>query len=237
MEQLIAPILETSPTVIYVIVGWFAFCEAAVFVGLLVPGGIVAALAGVLAAQGRVSLLMVVLVGIAGAIAGDSVSYEIGRRWGPRLASWPRMRRYTAKLRATAGVPTEGGIVSWLERRGAVVVFLARWTGVVGTLVPSVAGMVRMPYGRFLAANTLGGIGWGVLYPLLGYATGESFRVIEGWLGGVSWVLAGVLTLAIIARVVVVRVRRGHQLHALAAAKADDMAADDAVKTEDRVAP
>jgi membrane protein DedA with SNARE-associated domain len=85
MGQIIDAILGHDGTVVYVVVGLLAIGEAAAFIGLLLPGEVAVLLGGVLAAQGRVSLPVLLLVVAAAAIAGDSAGYEIGRRWGSRV--------------------------------------------------------------------------------------------------------------------------------------------------------
>src|SRR5918997_1816899 len=62
--------------------------EAPAFLGLVLPGEVALLLGGVLAQQGRIPLAAALAVGTAGALAGDSAGYWIGRRGsGPRGTS------------------------------------------------------------------------------------------------------------------------------------------------------
>lgn len=169
----------------YVVVGALTLLEAAAFVGLFVPGETALVLGGVLAFQGRASLPVMVAVGAAGAIIGDSVGYELGRRIGPSVrhsrfgrrvgdARWARADRYIAQ-------------------KGGRAVFLGRFVGVLRALVPAVAGASGMPYRRFLPANALGGLIWAPAFVLAGYAAGSSYQLVQQWVGRAT---LGVVVLA-----------------------------------------
>jgi len=82
------PVLGLAGWPAYLIVAALVFAEAALFVGFVLPGETAVVLGGVLASFGRVPLPLMVIVVIAAAIGGDSVSYEVGRRFGPRVLVW-----------------------------------------------------------------------------------------------------------------------------------------------------
>lgn len=184
MEQLANVILGLGEPAVYLLVGLLAFGEAAAFVGLVLPGELAVLLGGVLAAQGRVSLPVIIVVAAVGAIAGDSAGYEIGRRWGSRLGRGVLLRRHGSTITR---------VVCYVQRHGAVVVFVGRWTSVLRAVVPAVAGMSRMPYGRFLLFNVLGGAAWAVAFTLAGYAAGESYAAIEAATGRASLLVTAAL--------------------------------------------
>ena len=192
-------IMGLGGTWAYVVIGLLAFGEAAAFVGLVLPGEIAVLLGGVLASQGRVSLPVLVATVAVAAIAGDSAGYEIGRRWGPKLLEHPIMRR-----RAHAVQQAE----RYLRHRGGLMVFVGRWTSLLRAVIPALAGMGRMPYGRFLAFNVAGGVAWAAFFTMAGYAAGESYAYIESATGWGSWILTGVLVVGFGVRWAVRRRRR-----------------------------
>lgn len=55
------------------------------FLAWVLPGGTALLLGGVLAAQGNISVVLLVALAIVAAIAGDSVGYEVGRAFGPSM--------------------------------------------------------------------------------------------------------------------------------------------------------
>lgn len=162
---------------VYAAAGGLAFAEAALFVGLILPGETALVLSGVLAARGGISLPVALTVAILAAITGDSVGYLLGRRIGPRLRTSRAGRRVGAERWERAD--------AFVRRRGVWAVILGRWVGVLRALVPTVTGITEMPYGRFLVANVIGGATWATAAVLLGYFSGGptawSHRVLMGW--------------------------------------------------------
>src|SRR2546430_4892824 len=85
MGRLLDHLLTLPAAAAYVLVGLLVFAEDALFVGFVVPGETAAVLGGVDASRGHVRLWVVILLVVAAAIVGDSVGYEVGRRFGPRI--------------------------------------------------------------------------------------------------------------------------------------------------------
>ncbi|MEV4755848.1 DedA family protein [Micromonospora sp. NPDC049559] len=171
------------------LVGALAFGESAAFVGFFLPGETALLLGGAIAATGRVDLVTMIVVAAAGAIAGDSVGYEIGRRIGPPL------RR--SRLGRRVGERRWERAERFVARHGPVAVLSGRWVGVLRALVPALAGMNRMPYPRFLLFNALGGAAWAATVVLIGYAAGASWRQAEEHLGLAGALLAAAVVAAI----------------------------------------
>jgi membrane protein DedA with SNARE-associated domain len=168
---------------VYAAVGALAFAEAAAFFGLVVPGETAMLLGGVLAGRHQVALGTLLTVAIGAAIAGDSVGYFVGARFGPRLRrTWPGRR-----IRAEHWARAE----RMVRHRGAWAVVLGRWVGVLRALVPTAAGMVRMPYRTFVAANAAGGAAWAGGIVLAGYAAGPSASDLHTLLGRMSMTVVG----------------------------------------------
>ena len=160
---------------LYLIAGGLAFAEAAVMVGVVLPGETALLVAGFAAHQGIIGLVPMIVVAIVCAIAGDSVGYEVGRHIGPRLRA-SRVGRLVGEQRWEA---TDG----FLRRHGGKAVLLGRGTALLRALVPGMAGMARMPYLRtFLPWNAVGGILWGGGCVLLGYLFALSLETVARYL-------------------------------------------------------
>lgn len=188
-------ILRLPPAVALLLVFALPALEASAFVGFLVPGEIGVLLGGVLANQHKVGLAAVLVLGIAGAVIGDSIGYEVGRRYGERLLSKiPDRLLDDEKLqRAKDSV----------RRLGGKAVFLGRFTTAARVLVPGLAGMSHIPYGRFLAFNVAGGALWATLFVLLGYAVGSQYKTVEH-----NATYVGLALLVVVAAVLLWRRRR-----------------------------
>lgn len=161
----------------YVAIAALVFAEAALFVGFLVPGETAVLLGGALAATGKLSLVVVAVIVVMAAIVGDSVGYEVGRRFGTRLLDVRLLRGRRVSIDAAR---------TRLQTKGAVTVFVGRFTAVLRALTPALCGMSRMPYRRFIAWNAAGGLAWGVGVTTLGYLAGRSSQVVTKSLGGFS---------------------------------------------------
>jgi membrane-associated protein len=175
------PLVHVSPGLAYVVIFALVFAEAALFVGFVLPGETACLIGGVLCATGRLHLVVLLPLVVVAAIVGDSVGYEVGRLSGPSLLRTRLLRRYTQRIE---------GAQRTLRERGRWAVFFARFTAFLRAVMPGLAGMSRMPYGRFLVFNAAGGIVWGVGVTLLGYFAGASYNGLAHLLGQISALLA-----------------------------------------------
>jgi len=181
---------------VYGLVALLVFGEAALFIGFVLPGETSVIVAGVVASRGHVNIGVLIGLVVLAAIIGDSVGYEVGKRYGDQLLKLPMLRRRQAGLhRALAG----------LAERGPLYVFLGRFTAFLRAVMPGLAGLSGMKYRRFLLANALGGIAWGTSYSLLGYYAGGALTTIETystWVGVVLLIVivGGFLTIHLVRR-------------------------------------
>ena len=173
----------------YVVVFLGAALESAAFLGLLVPGESLVIVSGALAAAGLFELPTLIAVVSAGAVVGDSMGYELGRRLGR-----PWLLRRGARL----GFRREriAAVDEFFARHGGKAVLIGRFIGFLRALAPFVAGSSRMPYLRFLAYNVAGGVVWTVACVLLGYVVGAAWPIVEKWVGRVGLVLGLVVITA-----------------------------------------
>jgi undecaprenyl-diphosphatase len=166
--------------------------ESATFAGFVIPGETGLILAGVLAGLGRADVVAVAACGIAGAVIGDSVGFEVGRHFGPRLR--------TTRLGRRVKPSHWGRAETFTHRYGGRSVFLGRWVSFGRALVPALAGATRMRYPVFLLWNALGGLTWAVTVTAVGFFAGGSWRQVEKTFGRA--VLLVVLTILVIAALI-----------------------------------
>lgn len=103
----------------------------------------------------------------------------------------------------------------FFTRHGGKTVFFGRFVSLLRMLAALLAGVTRMPYGRFSAFNVAGGVCWSALFGGLGYAFGRNLprlRHAVGQAGALIVLLAALL----VAVTVVVRwvVRNADEIHA-----------------------
>ena len=190
MSNLIDGILNVNAILALILVGGVVFAEDALFVGFVIPGETAAVIGGVVASRGNVNVILMAAVVVATSILGDSVGYEIGKRFGPRLLESRLLRKRRAKLDEAQ---------DFLRRRGGVAVFLGRSVAFFRAVMPALAGTSHMPYPRFIAWNAAGGLVWGVAFVTLGYFAGNSYQSVAKTVGrDVAAGAAIVLVLALI---------------------------------------
>ena len=195
---LLKEIHQLPAGLVYGLVTLLVLGEAALFVGFVLPGETAVIVAGVVASQGHVNIAVLCGLVVVAAIVGDSVGYAIGLRYGEQLLGLPIIRHRREQLeRALEG----------LRRRGPIYVFVGRFTAFLRAVMPGLAGMSKMHYRRFLWANALGGLIWGVGFTLLGYFAGHALARVEKY---ASWfgITLLVLVVALFVTLHVTRKRR-----------------------------
>jgi membrane protein DedA with SNARE-associated domain len=170
---MLAALLNVPANLGYPILGVLVGAEAA---GAFVPGETSLIVAGTFAAQGRLTLTIVIAVAAGAAIIGDNVGYQLGRRGLRRLFE----RRSRGRARS-ARVFARGE--AFFQRHGPAAVFFGRWVPGLRVLASWLAGANRMPWRTFLLWNALGGISWaatvGTAAYLLGRGASGSLFVVE----------------------------------------------------------
>jgi len=154
--------------------------------GLPLPGETGLVLAAILAADGKLSLPLVIAVASAGAIVGDNVGYVLGRRGIRRLLTRPG-RFAESRTRFI-----ERGEAFFLKH-GAKTVFFGRWLPVLRVTAAWLAGANRMDWRRFALYNAAGGIAWATTVGIAAYVIGP--RAID-LLRNVGFAAAGVVVVA-----------------------------------------
>jgi membrane-associated protein len=168
LEGALTDLAETLGTWTYALVGALAFLETGAFVGLVAPGETAVVLGGVVAAQGEVSLVpMLLLVWVAAAL-GDFASFVLGRRLG---------RRFIVSRGPRFGVtpPRLERVERFFDRHGPKAILVGRFVGIVRAVAPFLAGASGMRVRSFLPWSVLGTLAWAATFTLVGYAFHESF--------------------------------------------------------------
>lgn len=174
-----------------------AFGESFAFLSLLFPGTGVLIAAGSLLRSSNLPVLPIMIGAILGAVLGDSVSYWLGRKFGPGLAQlWP--------FRRNPGLLVSG--IAFFERHGGKSVFIGRFFGPVRAIIPLAAGVMRMSRPRFWVANIASALVWAPMLLFVGDVIGEAGRRLIGGTNTAILVL-GILTLLFVAAVVVAVLR------------------------------
>lgn len=203
MEQLTQQAIEfflgLSGPVVWGLVAFFTWAEAAFFLGLVTPGEIAMAVGGALATRGQVALSGVAVAAAVGTVTGNVTGYWLGRRWG-RLLDWPPLQRFLGR--------SIDGSRDFLARRGEWAVVLGQFVSYVRIFVPFLAGASGMSFRRYLAYGVPTAVVWAVGWVLGGYVLGESWRVLQEMTGPAAFLVLVLVLMGLAIRWAAVRVAR-----------------------------
>jgi undecaprenyl-diphosphatase len=163
--------------------------------GIPLPGETALLTASAYAAAGHLSIVGVIAAAAVGAVLGDAGAYWIGRTGGLAL-----VRRYGRLFRVDDAKLEHAQ--AFFKRHGGKTVFLGRFVSLLRMLAALLAGVTRMPYGRFSVFNVTGGICWALLFGSLGYGFGRHLPQLEhavGQAGALVVLLAALLVALILA--------------------------------------
>jgi membrane protein DedA with SNARE-associated domain len=192
--------LHLHPNSALFIAFFIAFIESLAIIGSIIPGTVVMTAVGILAGSGVMRIDLTLIVAAFGATLGDTASYALGYTYSNRLTQmWP-FSRYPRWL--------EYG-KNYFVSHGGKSVLLGRFIGPLRSIIPVIAGMMRMEKLQFLIANVLSAIAWSVVYITPGILIGAASTELspEGatrlvllilallvfiWIAGVSikWLIA-----------------------------------------------
>ncbi|MDT0435730.1 MULTISPECIES: DedA family protein [Streptomyces] len=170
--------LDSVPAVaVYALVGLVIGLES---LGIPLPGEIVLVSAALLSSQhSEINPLILGACASLGAIVGDSIGYAIGRKGGRPLLAW--LGRKFPKHFGEGHIATaERSFEKW----GMWAVFFGRFIALLRIFAGPLAGVLHMPYWKFLIANVLGGIVWAGGTTAVVYYVGI---VAEDWLKRFSY--------------------------------------------------
>jgi membrane protein DedA with SNARE-associated domain len=153
--------------------------------GVPSPGETALVLAAILASQGKLNIVLVIVIGAFSAIMGDNIGYLLGRRFG-RDVFTARGPFHGHRVRAI-----EAGD-RFFDRHGAKAVFFARWIALVRFAAAWLAGINKMRWRTFFFWNALGGITWAITFGLVGYFGGKAAAHVLTEVG-----IAGAVLLAV----------------------------------------
>jgi membrane protein DedA with SNARE-associated domain/membrane-associated phospholipid phosphatase len=157
----------------YLLVGVLCFLESGAFVGLLIPGETAIVIGGFVAGQGEIDVILLIAIAWFAAVAGDLLSFALGRRLG---------REFLVEHGGTVQITEQRieQVERFYDRHGGKAVFLGRWVGLVRAVSPFLAGSSGMPLRRFLPYDVLAAGGMVTLFALLGFVFWHSLdKVLE----------------------------------------------------------
>ena len=189
MSSILPPLITMIQLYGYPALGITIFVAA---IGVPLPINLLLLAAGSFAVVGDFNIVLLALIGITAATAGDSIGYFVGRQGGGRLFHWLEQQQRLPFLSPTTVTRSR----LYFAKRGGWAIFLSRFLfSALGGPINLLAGAELYPYRRFLVFDFCGEV-LGSLIPLsLGYALGASWEAAGDILASISlFILALLLT-------------------------------------------
>lgn len=160
--------------------------------GIPLPGETITLVGGFLAGSGELSYSGVLGTAIGGAILGDNVGYWLGR-WG----GWSLLLRL-GKLFRIGEDKLESAREQFTNNAGKAV-FWGRFIALLRIFAGPMAGMVEMPYAKFLAYNAAGAAVWAGVTVTAAYFCGRlvSLETLMSWASHFTWVVLAAIALVV----------------------------------------
>ncbi|MBO0807306.1 MAG: DedA family protein [Actinobacteria bacterium] len=170
----------------------FGFLEACC---VPIPSEVTFGFAGVLAGEGHLNIVAIIIVGTVAELLGSLVSYTIGRVGGR-----PLVRRFGRYLLITQGDIDRAE--RFFAGRGAWAVLAGRALPVVRTFASIVAGFIEMPALLFGLLSLIGTAIWVTVIALVGYGLGSAWERVAHGITVAGYAIVAVAVLAIVAFIV-----------------------------------
>ena len=189
LDWLLTTVQSVDPVLRTALAGVAILLETSILIGLIMPGDTVVLVAST-GVSSPVEWAALVVTVIAGALAGESIGFALGRFLGHRI----RPSRLGRRIGEKNWVRAE----NYLARRDGPAVFISRFLPVLHSLVPLTVGMSAMSYRRFIAWTAPACVIWSLAYVTLGAVTAGGYRELSDKLHGAGYVFVGIIVLFIV---------------------------------------
>ncbi|WP_026693034.1 DedA family protein [Peribacillus kribbensis] len=149
----------------YALLFLILFLETGLVIVPFLPGDSVLFVAGSIAAQGSLNLGILAVIFFLGAVLGDTVNYHIGAKYGVKVFESRKIKLINKSHLQRAQ--------EFYDRKGPIVIVLARFIPIIRTFAPFAAGIGGMAYKKFLIYNLSGGALWVLLMTFSGFFFGN----------------------------------------------------------------
>jgi membrane protein DedA with SNARE-associated domain len=164
-----------------------------------IPSEAIMLFAGFSVSKGELTLVGIVIAGVAGNIVGSWLAYALGYFGRLDLIEKNRLIHVSQKHLKWAD--------DWFARYGAATVFFSRMLPIIRTFISLPAGVAKMPFWRFTLFTAAGSIPWVLALALIGEAVGDNWESWRHKLGYLDYVVLAAIVIGIV--YLIVKRRRG----------------------------
>jgi len=165
IDKHLADIISQYHALTYLILFAIIFAETGFVVTPFLPGDSLLFAAGALIAGGATGLniFLLTIILIIAAFTGNTVNYLLGNYLGPKV-----FKEKNKVLKLDYYLKTK----AFFDKHGGKAVIFSRFMPIIRTIAPFVAGVGKMPLGRYSLYNIIGGAAWIILFLFAGYQLG-----------------------------------------------------------------
>jgi membrane-associated protein len=185
LDRTLGGVLREYGAWTYLLLFLIVFCETGLVVLPFLPGDSLLFAAGAFAGIGALSAWWLIVLLLLAAVLGNTVNYWVGHLIGPRLLAARRQLVRPEHLQRTH---------EFYDKYGAKTIVITRFVPILRTVAPFVAGLGRMPFGRFTAYNVMGGLLWVVV----GVLAGDLFGNVPAVKNNFSLVILAIVVVSLV---------------------------------------
>jgi membrane-associated protein len=165
LDKYLGGIIQSYGALTYGILFLIIFCETGLVVTPILPGDSLLFAAGTFASGGSLNIVLLYLLVLIAALAGDNLNYWIGRYLGAKVFQQKKPGLFNKQYLDRTHV--------FYEKHGSKAVIFGQFIPIIRTFVPFVAGIGKMNYSNFFALNLTAVLLWTTLFTWGGYFFGN----------------------------------------------------------------
>ncbi|MEX0995326.1 MAG: DedA family protein [Balneolaceae bacterium] len=201
LKEIVQWIFTLSPLSIYTVYIAIAYLENVI---PPLPGDMLIAFAGYLAAEQIVGFTGLLMVTTIASVMGFMTMYAIGSYWGYRIDE----QREKFWLMRVIDLKYFDRGKRWMHKWGQGVIVANRFLAGTRTVIALTAGIYRTNINYTVISSVLSSLIWNTVLLGIGWLVHENWEIIGRYLNIYGWFILTCIVLAILARIIYVRVRR-----------------------------
>jgi membrane protein DedA with SNARE-associated domain len=193
LDQIVEWIKALSPIGIYTIFATVAYLENII---PPLPGDILVAFGGYLAAEQIIGFAPALAVTTVFSVFGFVTVYGVGAHFGDKIEEY-RKKFWLAKL---VDIKYYDKAKMWMAQWGQLVILMNRFLAGTRSVISIVAGVTRTKFSTTVLSSLLSSLIWNTILLSFGWIVHENWQIIGHYLNIYGWIILGLIALALILR-------------------------------------
>lgn len=193
LDQIVEWIKALSPIGIYTIFATVAYLENII---PPLPGDILVAFGGYLAAEQIIGFAPTLAVTTVFSVFGFVTVYGVGAHFGDKIEEY-RKKFWLAKL---VDIKYYDKAKMWMAQWGQLVILMNRFLAGTRSVISIVAGVTRTKFSTTVLSSLLSSLIWNTFLLSFGWIVHENWQIIGHYLNIYGWIILGLIALALIIR-------------------------------------